>query len=684
MKISSNIYTWVQRHKYELWLVTIILLVFWPFTFQIYIPKWDNLDGYLPYRYTVSDFIQNGKLPLWSPYTYLGTPTYADLQSGAWTPFVWLVSLFGHYGIGALIVELLLCYVIAGLGMFRLIDYLVQQKAVAFIVALSYGLSGFMVGSSQLMVFLIGIAWLPWIFYFLLQLLRAPNVKTMIWLSLCIAIHTSSASPAYTILLVYFIFFFLVWYFFTKRGQSYAYINTIKYLFAALGLSVILLLPYLISFYEFSPYFNRIERLSLDRFLINPFTTKEYISFIWPYSTVANTDIFSNTSLTLRNGYFGIIGLIGALTSIFVLKRSLVIPAYLGIILSLILASGAESGLYNYFVHLPGIGLFRHPSIYKTYTIFIGLILCGLTLKKLLEIGRLALFLKYLGAGLVLSGSITLFILFFQVHPTDLFKVIQDVFDFKEFSDFGVGVHIAMNSLLWIIIPLVLYLLHRIYQINLLRLAVIGTVLELAILSYWIAPTTVYNKIPAENVAQFIHTLPKEPSQAFNQTPLQLLEENKDMETTHGLWRNLSMFHKRPAKNGCNPLRFKRYDEALNNETLNDALEHPIVYVKDEPGTPLQSIIGRNSFSVQYVNETNRTLTLVLNQNYHHLWKAYINNKEVPVFLFNDLVMGVDLPIGSANTVEFKFESSNTIVAALVALIAYLSSMTYLLIKRKD
>lgn len=679
MNLKNNISSWIRKHKYELWLIVILLVVFWPFTFQVYIPKWDNLDAYFPYRYTVSDFIQHGSFPLWSPYSYLGSPIYSDLQSGAWSPFVWIVSLFGHYGIGALILELLLCYIIAALGMFKLVDHLVNHKSISFIIALSYGLSGFMVGSAQLMVFLIGIAWLPWIVYFLLKLINQPQLKYLVLLSLSIAVHTSSASPAYTILLVYFIFFFLLWYFYTKRNSSYPYLKVIKHLLGTLVLSTLLLLPYLNAFYEFSPYFNRIERLSLDRFLINPFTIKEYISFIWPYSTVANTTIFSDTSLTLRNGYFGIIGFVGMISSIFILKRKILIPAFSVIILSLILASGKETGLYEYIVHLPGIGLFRHPSIYKTYTIFIGLILCGLTLKNLIASGKLNTFLNYLSISVFAIGFTTLSILLYHVPFSEITTVIQDAFEFKEFSDYSAAVHIAVNCLIWCFVAMLLFILYKVFKIKPLKLAIIGTIIELTLISYLIAPTTVYNKISAKNITSFIGALPTHPSQEHNSTPLYLLEENKGMETTYGLWRNLSMFHKKPAFNGCNPLRFKKHDEAMLNGHIENILQYPIFY-SESAEIIINSKIERNSFKIDYQNQTNDSTILVVNQNFHHLWKATINGVETPISLENNIVMSVILPPNTSNTVIFRYESTNTKITALIALIVYLVSCIYLIL----
>ena len=118
----------VRKNKYPLILIGLILLFLWPLSFFIYIPKWDNINGYLPYRYFISDYLWNGHLPLWNPFQRLGFPGYSDLQSGVWNPIVWVIMLFGKYTTNSLIAELLSCYVFAGLGMFKLSNYFFKCK----------------------------------------------------------------------------------------------------------------------------------------------------------------------------------------------------------------------------------------------------------------------------------------------------------------------------------------------------------------------------------------------------------------------------------------------------------------------------------------------------------------------------------------------------------------------------
>ena len=80
-----------NRGKYWLFITVVIVVALYPLSLFQHIPKWDSVRGYLPYRFFVSDYVNDGHLPLWNPFQRLGYTGYADLQSGCWYPIVWLL-----------------------------------------------------------------------------------------------------------------------------------------------------------------------------------------------------------------------------------------------------------------------------------------------------------------------------------------------------------------------------------------------------------------------------------------------------------------------------------------------------------------------------------------------------------------------------------------------------------------
>ena len=55
--------------------------------------KWDALDCYFPWRYSVGESLQHGIFPLWNPYQHFGYPIFGDLRS-VFYPEGLLIGLF--------------------------------------------------------------------------------------------------------------------------------------------------------------------------------------------------------------------------------------------------------------------------------------------------------------------------------------------------------------------------------------------------------------------------------------------------------------------------------------------------------------------------------------------------------------------------------------------------------------
>lgn len=680
------------KHPYEWMIVALVFIFFWPLFMGDFVPKWDAIDGYLPYRYMVGEFLLDGNLPLWHPYEHLGTPLYSDLQSGAWNPIVWtLTFLYGGYEIEALVTEFLLCFIIAGIGMFRLTHYLFHYQKLAFILGVSYAFSGFMVGSSHLMVFLLGLAWLPWITYYFLRIFEDQQWKYVFYFSIVLALHVTAASPAFTILLVYFLFFVLIYKLYRKWSGEYDYLRLLKLLLAAVFFSLILLSPYLWSFYEFSPYFNRTDKLELSRFLINPFTTKEYISFLFPYTTTANTEIFSDTDLSLRNGYFGWLAFWSSIVAVFYVRKKITYVLLFGIVLSLILASGAQSGVYKYLVHLPGIGLFRHPSLYRSHTIFFGLILAGLALKKLNDKGLIVDYLKWFSVGsiVLLIGALIRGLM--KSNWLEIERALQGV----EHSPANASTHMAINAFILIVVVVVGIIIYKLIHKKLWNVLMGAVVLEFFFITVLLSPTTVYLETERSEVAAYFSQMPEESDHWYNKKPLKTLSHNKDLPYVYGFWRNLSIFYKRPAYDGYNPMRFKSYDQIYaHDSTFQFIIENPILYSPKrkrqptdtvQPGlfwgldhkqnsyTEIKNVATQtNGFSAAAYNPGKTKSLVVLNQNYHKNWSAYLDDKETEVVKINDMVMGVFVPKDYLGSLKFEFQSPVTRWLLMSSIITYL------------
>ncbi len=711
MKLNYNIILdFFKKYKYQIYLSILILLVFYPISLFIYIPKWDNINGYLPYRYFISDYIWNGAMPFWNPFQYFGYPGYADLQSGCWYPIVWILNLFGKYNITSLMIELLSCFIIAGLGMYKLSFYMHKSDKTAFILGLSYATSGFMMGSTQLMVFLVGIAWLPWCMFGLLNFFDSLKYRYIILTAVFVSLQITSASPAFTIVLVY-LFLFIFGYFILKNIK---FTQNLKKILIGGGLLIlfitILILPYIQSFIDFAPYFNRADKLEYQSFLLaDPFTFPSYISFVFPYTVISNTELFNITDLSLRNAYIGIIGIIGFGFAVFKYKSNnkYYWPLIIGVAISLLLALGDDFFMYKYLYNLPGFGIFRHPSFFRGYTILCLLLLSGFYIKSVFSDEKTLLKGKYYYLSILLVLILLLIFSFNKSSIEEIKANISEIIKLQEFRTTSFYSHLFLNILIILTLITFTFLLKKITKISVFKALIIFVFLDFAVQARLTAPTTIHYNFKHSKVKEYFNALPDGNSQQYNETPFKLLNDTQGLSSTDGIWQNLSTLNKCLSSTGVNPVRFATYDSIKNTDKLNFILENPLLYfptrfyskndsaaigyIWGTPSIPIfdsannkisDIVVGYNQFRANITNNSNNKQWLVLNQNYHHLWNAYYSGNKVDITKVNDMVMGVEMPANSNGEIVFTYDSNKIIWFFFISLISYITIIMYF-IKRK-
>jgi hypothetical protein len=664
------------KNRYLISLFFLVLLCLWELSGFLYISKWDNIDAYLPSRYLISDYLWNGKFPFWNSFQNLGTPIYSDFQSGIWYPVTWVLMLFGKYTIWSLTIEILSCYIIAAFGFYKLGLFFYNNKKVAFILALSYGLSGFMVGSSQILPFLIGIAWLPWIIYGLLTFLKTLQYKYAVLTGVFIAFCTTGGSPPFIIVLVY-IFIGVYLYNFFKYRLERDRIKSILYGgVITVGISFVLLLPFLISVIDFLPYLNRGGKLPYEQLTYNNFTFQEYISFLFPFSVLSSSELFNNTDVTLRSSYFGIIGFVYLVISLFTIKNKYLIPLVVSAIVSLLLAAGSSTFFYLLAYELPGFGVFKHSSFFKVYFILCCLLLAGFSISKDLR-GELSVKLKkrvlivFIGTALlVLSMSA------FLMNDGEAGDVLSKVLSFEEKFEAGLWSHLFINS---IVVSVLLSFFYFFKSSNKLFTGlVIVIVADLFVQTQLSAPKSVFNKIEYTQVSAFFEKLPNEINQKIALVPLNKTGENQKLIKIDGFWRNVETFNKVIDYKGYNPMRFKGYEKGEANGVLSKMIEKPILsFMLDESTETNSVLIDYNLFSAEVKNKSNADKLFLLNQNYHDNWIAKIDGNVIEIQLIEELIMGVKIPANSSGKVTFEYSSPLIMPTLGISLIIYFLLILY-------
>lgn len=141
-------------------LAVLPFLFFWHATLgRVTLGDKDAVFWFLPAYKFVAAELRAGRLPLWNPYQYSGTPLFAEWQAGVLDPLNW-IYLFEATS-RTLTVSCELSFAIALLATFAYTRSLGLTRRAAVVAAIIYALSGFMVGRTLYPAFLRIVALTP-------------------------------------------------------------------------------------------------------------------------------------------------------------------------------------------------------------------------------------------------------------------------------------------------------------------------------------------------------------------------------------------------------------------------------------------------------------------------------------------------------------------------------------------
>ncbi|MEO0203321.1 MAG: hypothetical protein ABIL37_06355, partial [candidate division WOR-3 bacterium] len=151
--------------------------------------------------------ILKGNFPFWNPYIFYGMPTIPTLQFGLYPFYILLLLLPSKFFVNYWVIFHL---IFAGVGMFFLVNRIVNDRKIAFFGAISYTLSSIYFGYvysghlSKASIFSL----LPFYFLYLREIFINPNIKNMVLLSL----FTSLISLTSHIQMIYYLILFTIVY----------------------------------------------------------------------------------------------------------------------------------------------------------------------------------------------------------------------------------------------------------------------------------------------------------------------------------------------------------------------------------------------------------------------------------------------------------------------------------------
>ncbi len=670
-------------------LIIIPLLAFFPVTAGLHPLVHDIITTAFPWRFFTGECLRHQMLPLWNPYQHLGYPIHADPQSGAWYLPVWIVGSLAGYDFYTLSFEFLGHIVLAGLGMRWLSLTLKHSDKTATLLGLAYCCSGFFIGNAQHLPFVISATWLPFILASFINMAAKPAVKWLFMLPVFLWLSLTGGYPGFMIILAYLLAVLMVFFGIRNdKGQDRKKLLRFYGFVLASGLMTILLaLPFLISFFQSLPHITRGGGTSLQQALVCPYSPQSLISLIFPMAAAAEPS-FYDSDLSMTNSYIGIIPLILAFLSLG-RKDQPMKWVFLGFALfSLLAAMGSylpvRAFLYHYF---PLMNYFRMPSIFRVFFILGLLVAAGFSLDRLYHGDRdTRIRFVWIFRGMtILTGLTFIFSLLFADH-----SLLQVYHLFFETSGNTVKVidNLMINSAILFILALVFNILLFRKGLWLSRTCVIlvFVIADLLVSANLNGPFTVYSeKSRVADLNQRISSLPA----GFPAPGFYSVFWNRDaFQSYKDLWINVNCFYKKIGYEGYNPFSLRSFEDLVYKrpEVFEKVIQHPPYFLKHEPENQPEIVyFDPNTWMISVNTPSQDTLCLL--QNAYPGWKLWVDQRPANFVLYEGTFLAVPLQAG-IRTVAFRYEPDLVRLAWVVSVSALAVMIIMLIIsiilKRKD
>lgn len=329
--------------------------------------------------------VKSGQLPLWNPYLFCGYPLMATLQVGFFYPLSIIYYLlpfnlaFNYYTIAH--------YFFAALFMYWLMRYFVLARSSAFISALVFAFSGYMLSMANMNTSLTSLIWLPLIVLFYDKLIKnGLRIRYIVILSFLFGLQFLGGEPTILYLSCLFLFAYGV-----AEGWGrikYVFRNTF-FLLVPLVLAGLLTAIQLIPFLEVVSQSLRMGKTNYDFIAHRSWPPRELLNLIFPYffgnpvkHTYLKALMGDKYQLWLLSPYVGLIPMLFFVFSLRRRKRNLIFIG--GLMFSLFLALGRFTPVYPLlYKFLPGISYIRYPVKYISLGFFCLAVLIGIGFERL-------------------------------------------------------------------------------------------------------------------------------------------------------------------------------------------------------------------------------------------------------------------------------------------------------------
>ena len=573
---------------------------------------------------------------------------HSNPQGAVWYPIARFFGMFGGYGIYQINLELVFHIVVGGIGTYFLLSKHINNKKVQAIGALVYSLSGFVSSTSHMIGFTAGAAWLPWCLFFLVQAYEKRKLLPATLLGLFTYLNLTGAYPAFSIVLAYIYIGYAIFYILSQENKKQAILTSMRVGIMSGITTLLLAAPFLYSIYDSLEYFNRAGGIPYDtKNFEGNFGWQAFQSLIVPY-VISAKEGFKNLDVGMSNLYVGTTFLLFSLLYFFTKHKNKLLFGFL-LLLSIAIGLGNNTPVHQFFFqYILGFSHFRHPYLFMLYAVLLLSIIGSISVQKNINLYNkntyqaLVIYVLLLVAIFIISLT--------QINYEHIDEFVTNIKMLREETVLNNYGHAAIQLFLCIVLLSFSILLYK--RKN--KFWLIFIVAEMIVSVQLNSPMHMYYNAPFDTLSQYLDSTAN--SALTNQnadTPLKSIN-NSAIQPTPGFWVNLNTYTRTTGLEGYNPFLYCWHENIKKQSYYHDLINEGIV-VADNSETIVDSFeIGYNTFSIRTQNTVKDTI--ILHQNYHHNWKAYMNNKACPISKTHMGHMAVTVPSGH-NKINFLYDS---------------------------
>ncbi len=670
-----------------LFLTIIIFIGYWQLFLFNNTMKWDIIDINLPWRYFLSECINNNVLPLWNP--FINSGFYQGGDTMTWYPISWFVGLIFNNTLITLQYEFVFHILIGSFGVFKLLTYLKIDKTSSLIMSISFSMSGLFVSNAQHFGWIVSASWFSLIILYYLKFINNLKIVDGFLFVLFLYFLFSGGYPGFFIITIYLIsVLFIIELIKRIKNKTYNFFLLKNLLLFIVFILISLVL--IVSLLEINKTITVANRLSPDYCIMGALPIKALLSFLLPYSTTSNPETW-NADNSLINCYIGLIPLVFIIYGLIYSKNKNIKIYFIIGVFFLTIAIADIFPFRKILYYLPLMDKFRFPTIFRFFAYSFFLLSAAISLKEyfLKKIDKYLLFLIIL--FLTFFASIAFYSSFFiekwkfKLIFTKSFLEFDKISTIQEKLFLQAAIVILLLSIFFISI---LKFQNKFLKIIIVLLVSFDMIISLQLNTYH----TVIDPTNPKATQKAIENIPK----GFHIPDLQEKIININDITAKPipyLWRNINIFHKKTSFTGYSPYSYQTMDSSLKHNQFYPIINNPLLFLCDSLSN--NNIIDTNSIDtlsyqkiriknfnpnkIELITNTDHLYLLTYVQNYFTGWNAYINYNKEDIIITNKTFISIWLPKGE-NIVTYEFRPKKIIIAYNISFYSFMITLLLIFI----